>query len=46
MFPNSIDALMHTAKEHTKNIMDEFPKINTEILKDVRRFESKGLTDS
>ena len=34
VFPNSIDALMHTAKEHTKNIMEEFPKNNTEIVKD------------
>ena len=46
VFPNSIDALMHTAKEHTKNVMDEFRKINTEIVKDVRTFESKELTDS
>ena len=46
VFPNSIDALMHTAKEHTKNIMEEFPKINTEIVKDVRTFESKEHTDS
>ena len=46
VFPNSIDALMHTAKEHTKNIMDEFQKINTEIVKNVRTFESKELTDS
>ena len=26
VFPNSTDALMHTAKEHNKNIIGEFPK--------------------
>jgi hypothetical protein len=43
MIPNSMDTLTHTAKEHTKNIIEEFPKTNTEIIKDVRTIESKEL---
>ena len=46
MFPNSMYALMHTAREHTKNIMEEYPKINTEIVKDARTFESEEHTYS
>ena len=37
---------MHTAKEHTKNIIEECPKINTEIVKDVIIFERKENRDS
>ena len=37
---------MHTAQEHTKNIIEEFPNINTEIVKDVRTSDSKEYTDS
>ena len=45
VFPNScLDALMHSAKDHTKNIMEEFPKMNKEIVEDVRTFESKEHT--
>ena len=46
VFPNSMDALMHTAKEHTKNIIEEFPKFNTEIVKDAIIFESREHSDS
>ena len=41
-----MDALMHTAKEHTKMIIEEFPNIDTEIVKDGRLFERKEHTDS
>ena len=46
VFPNSMDALMHTAKEHTKNIIEEFPNINIEIVKDAIISESKEHPDS
>ena len=46
VFSNSMDALMHTAEEHTKNIIEKCPKINTEIVKDVILFESKEHIDS
>ena len=35
VFSNSTHALMHTAKEHTKNIMEEFTKINSAKVKDL-----------
>ena len=33
VFLNSMDALLHTANEHTKTIIEEFPKITPEIVK-------------
>ena len=46
VFLNSMDALLHTAYEHTNNIIEEFPKINTEIVKNVIIFGSKEHIDS
>ena len=46
VFSNSIDALIHTAKEHTKNIIEKFPNNNTKIVKDVIIFKSKEHRDS
>ena len=37
---------MHTAEDHTKNNIEEFPKIITKIVKDVIILESKEHTDS
>ena len=42
-----MDALMHTAKEHTKNKIEEFPNIkDTEIVKDAIISERKEHQDS
>ena len=45
VFPNSMDALMHTAKDHTKKIIEEFPKINSDIVKDAIISDNKEHLD-
>ena len=40
-----MDALTHTAKEHSKNIIENSPKINSAIVKDVNISESVEQTD-
>ena len=44
-FPNSMDALMHTAKDHTKKIIEELPKINSDIVKDAVKSDNKEHLD-
>ena len=45
VFPNSMDALMHTAKDHTKKIIEEFPKINSDIVKDAIKSDNTEHLD-
>ena len=35
VFPYSMDALVHTATEHTKNIMEDISKIDVPTVKDL-----------
>ena len=36
-----MDALMHTARDHTKKITEEFPKINSDIVRDAITSDNK-----
>ena len=40
-----MDALMHTARDHTKKITEEFPKINSDIVKDEIKSDNKEHLD-
>ena len=45
VFPNLMDALMHTPKDHTKKIIEEFPKINSDIVKDAIKSDNTEHLD-
>ena len=45
VFPNSMDALMYTAKDHSDNIIEDTPKINSVIVKDKDICEYKEHMD-